>query len=414
MPLTPEGWTLLKTWEGCRLSAYPDPASGGAPWTIGYGHTGTEVMPGLTITQEQAETWLEQDAAEAAGAIERLLSAVALTPNERDALISFCFNVGAGALERSTLRKRLLAEEAPAVVISQELPRWCKGPNGPVEGLKRRRAAEVAYAQAKSSSTPVSQAEAVNREQATSPIQLLEAVRHHQGLPHQEEAWQRLQRSLTPEQLGAFAEAFRRSPAPQSGIGAGHMETGQGGLIQLPVPYLSQNDSSTDEGSRMCFASTCAMAAAFLKPGCLKGSGQLDDQFLALVQRYGDTTDASAQVAALESLGIHARFRTDGRVEQLVEQLNRGIPCPVGWLHSGPASATSGGGHWSLVIGWDPATRQLLIHDPNGEADLMNGGYVSTSIGSGQALRYSERNWGRRWQVEGPGSGWWLELATGL
>jgi len=37
MPLTPEGWTLLKTWEGCELSAYPDPASGGAPWTIGYG-----------------------------------------------------------------------------------------------------------------------------------------------------------------------------------------------------------------------------------------------------------------------------------------------------------------------------------------------------------------------------------------
>ena len=38
MPLTPEGWTLLKTWEGCRLSAYPDPATGSAPWTIGHGH----------------------------------------------------------------------------------------------------------------------------------------------------------------------------------------------------------------------------------------------------------------------------------------------------------------------------------------------------------------------------------------
>ncbi len=55
MPLTPDGWTLLKKWEGCRLNAYPDPASGGAPWTIGYGHTGAGVVPGLTITQEQAE-----------------------------------------------------------------------------------------------------------------------------------------------------------------------------------------------------------------------------------------------------------------------------------------------------------------------------------------------------------------------
>jgi GH24 family phage-related lysozyme (muramidase) len=74
--LTPEGWTLLKTWEGCHLSAYPDPASGGPPWTIGYGHTGAEVVPGVTITQEQAEAWLNQDVAEAAGAVDRLLSGV--------------------------------------------------------------------------------------------------------------------------------------------------------------------------------------------------------------------------------------------------------------------------------------------------------------------------------------------------
>ncbi|MBW0182069.1 MAG: glycoside hydrolase family protein [Vulcanococcus sp.] len=410
MPLTPEGWTLLKTWEGCRLSAYPDPASGGAPWTIGYGHTGAEVVPGLTISQEQADAWLEQDAAEASGAVDRLLSGVALTPCQRDALISFCFNVGAGALERSTLRTRLMAGESAAVVIAQELPRWHKGPNGPVEGLKRRRAAEVAHAQAGSSSEPGSKAKAANREQATTPIQLLDAVQHHQGLAHQQEAWRLLQRSLTPEQLTAFAETFRRSATLQTVNGTGQAETAHGGLIQLPVPYLSQNDSATGQGSRMCFASTCAMAVAFLKPGCLSGSGQLDDQFLALVQRHGDTTDASAQVAALQSLGFHARFHTDGRIEHLVEQLNRGIPCPVGWLHRGPASAPSGGGHWSLVIGWDPDTRQLLMHDPNGEADLVNGGYVSTALGSGKALRYSERNWGRRWQVEGIGTGWWIQI----
>ena len=79
--------------------------------------------------------------AHAASAVERLLPGVALLQRQRDALISFCFNVGVGALETSTLRKRLIAGEAPAMVISQELPRWCKGPNGPVEGLKRRRAA---------------------------------------------------------------------------------------------------------------------------------------------------------------------------------------------------------------------------------------------------------------------------------
>jgi len=181
--------------------------------------------------------------------------------------------------------------------------------------------------------------------------------------------------------------------------------------IALAVPYFSQNDSATAQGPRMCFSSSCAMAATFLRPGCLSGAGQDDDRYLQLVQRYGDSTDASAQVAALASLGITARFRSDGRIEQLIQQLQRGIPCPVGWLHHGGVSAPQGNGHWSLVIGWQPATATLLMHDPNGEADLVAGGYNTTAIGSGKALAYSERNWGRRWMVEGSGSGWWLELS---
>ena len=74
MTLTPDGWLLLRRWEGCRLAAYPDPASGGEPWTIGYGHTGPDVVPGLVISQQQAEAWLEADAAEAGAAVDRLLT----------------------------------------------------------------------------------------------------------------------------------------------------------------------------------------------------------------------------------------------------------------------------------------------------------------------------------------------------
>jgi len=160
----------------------------------------------------------------------------------------------------------------------------------------------------------------------------------------------------------------------------------------------------------MCFSSTCAMAAAYLKPGCLVGAGQLDDRYLSLVQRHGDTTDPAAQIQTLRGLGIQAELRTDGRIEQLIAQLRLGIPVPVGWLHHGPVSAPSGGGHWSLVVGWDPTRRAVLMHDPNGEADLVGGGYVSTAIGSGRNRWYSEKNWGRRWMVAGVGSGWWLEL----
>ena len=194
MPLTPEGWTLLKTWEGCRLSAYPDPASGGAPWTIGYGNTGPDVVPDLKITQQQADTFLQKDVAHAARALERLLPGIALLARQRDALISFCFNVGAGALERSTLRSWLLAGEAPAVVIAQELPRWHKGPNGPVGGLKRRRAAEVSHAQAPGGAAAPQDQTASARVPNDKPIRLLDAVHHHKGLAHQQEAWLQLER----------------------------------------------------------------------------------------------------------------------------------------------------------------------------------------------------------------------------
>lgn len=203
MTLTPAGWQLLKTWEGCRLTAYPDPASGGDPWTIGYGHTGPVVSPGLTISQAQADVWLGADLAQAAAAVDQLLSLVVLSPTQRESMVSFCFNVRAGALGSSTLRRRLLAGEPVQAVIAAELPRWCEGPNGPLEGLKRRRAAEVQH-------------------------------------------------------------AGTGSPTPEPSQGKAHAAPG---LIELAVPYLAQNDSATSQGPRMCFSSTCAMAAAFLRPG---------------------------------------------------------------------------------------------------------------------------------------------------
>jgi len=124
MALSPEALTLIRQWEGCRLSAYPDPASGGAPWTIGYGHTGAEVRPGLTISPEQAERWLKDDLAASEAAVIRLLQPPAgLTQRQREALTSFCFNVGAGALAESTLRRRLNGGEPVAQVLQEELPR---------------------------------------------------------------------------------------------------------------------------------------------------------------------------------------------------------------------------------------------------------------------------------------------------
>jgi len=168
----------------------------------------------------------------------------------------------------------------------------------------------------------------------------------------------------------------------------------------LPVPWFAQLDSATDEGRRMCFSSSCAMLLAFLKPGVLTGPNG-DDQYLARVRQYGDTTDPAAQIKALDSYGITARFSKKASFSMLEQQIAAGIPVPCGYLHRGPFARPAGGGHWLIVVGITPS--HLIVHDPLGEADLVNG---TTIGGTARFCSYSRRNFGRRWMVEGEGTGW--------
>jgi hypothetical protein len=106
----------------------------------------------------------------------------------------------------------------------------------------------------------------------------------------------------------------------------------------------------------------------------------------------------------LRSLGLTANFATNGDRAALEQQINLGRPVAVGWLHHGSVSAPSGGGHWSVVIGF---TEVVAIHnDPNGEADLVAGGYTANTNGAGQ--HYSWKNWQPRWEADGKGTGWLL------
>ena len=130
---------LIKDFEGCRLEAYLCPAG---VWTIGYGHTGSSVTEGLKITQADADALLLSDVERFARAVDTQIK-VKLSNNQRCALISFVFNVGVGALHESTLRRRLNNGEDPIKVAMEELPRWNKGDGKILEGLVRRRKAEV-------------------------------------------------------------------------------------------------------------------------------------------------------------------------------------------------------------------------------------------------------------------------------
>jgi hypothetical protein len=73
------------------------------------------------------------------------------------------------------------------------------------------------------------------------------------------------------------------------------------------VPWFAQLDSAIDQARRMCFSSSCAMLLAFLKPGVLSGLNG-DDQYLARVHQFGDSTDPASQIKTLASHGITARF----------------------------------------------------------------------------------------------------------
>ena len=142
--VAPEIVQHVKRFEGCKLTAYPDPGSkNGEPWTIGYGHTSDgflKVEKGLRITQDVADGALENDLNEIAAAVERLVK-VELNDNQFGALVSFTFNVGVGAFSKSTLLKKLNAGNYDAV--PGELARWNKNDGKVMAGLTNRRAAEA-------------------------------------------------------------------------------------------------------------------------------------------------------------------------------------------------------------------------------------------------------------------------------
>ena len=134
-----ECYDLIEHFEGCELKAYPDPATGGDPWTIGYGHTGPEVHPGMVITQAEADALLRQDAEKVAKQVAPMVH-VPLSQQEFDALVCFVFNVGIGNFAKSTLLKKLNAGDYDGA--ANELPKWNKAEGKVMAGLTRRREAE--------------------------------------------------------------------------------------------------------------------------------------------------------------------------------------------------------------------------------------------------------------------------------
>lgn len=138
MQTSQRGVDLIKSFEGLSLTAYPDPGTGGAPWTIGYGHT-KGVKPGMKITAAWAEELLRDDLAEFEAAVNGLVK-VRLCQHQFDALVSLAFNIDARAFSDSTLLRLLNSGMYDDAAL--QFQRWNKAGGRVLAGLTRRRMAE--------------------------------------------------------------------------------------------------------------------------------------------------------------------------------------------------------------------------------------------------------------------------------
>ena len=140
---------LIKPFEGYakRLPngdccAYPDPATGGDPWTIGYGATGRDIRQYTVWTKEQAETALQEHVRHfVSGLVKLSPSIVSASPRRIAAVISWAYNCGLGNYRISTFKKRIDANDWEGAAV--ECRKWTKDNGRVLPGLKRRREAEA-------------------------------------------------------------------------------------------------------------------------------------------------------------------------------------------------------------------------------------------------------------------------------
>jgi GH24 family phage-related lysozyme (muramidase) len=395
------GLSLIKEFEGCRLTSYTCAAG---VLTIGYGSTGPHVTPGKTITQAEADALLLKDVARFEKGVDDLIT-VPLKQCQFDALVSFAFNCGNGALEESTLRKRLNAGEDPNTVAKEELPRWT---NKGLAGLVRRRTAEVnmfcsgggAATAAKTTDLtatnntllkkePVPSSELEDNEK--SQIDKGKAFKGAKVLATQDNHTQvELPYGLGTWWLfdGHWAELDGKEDKP---------EPAGDGSVNLSVPYFNQVDNYT-QAQRTCNSSSCAMCLAFLMPGKIKG----DDDYLRklLTGGYGDTTDHGAQGRLLASYGLKSTWHTNLGFDDLEKEIKAGRPVVIGILHRGSLAAPTGG-HMLVVRGMT-AKGDFIVNDPYGS---VNDGYSGPVTNGNQAV-YSRAMLQKRWLPEGAKSGW--------
>lgn len=146
--LGPKGIALIQKWEGYandlgdgRVQAYPDPASGGVPWTIGWGSTGPDITKGTIWTREKAQHRFLAHVDEFSAGVTRNVGNAPTTQAQHDAMCSLAYNVGLANFAGSTLLKKHKAGDYAGA--ADEFARWNRAAGKVMTGLTNRRADEA-------------------------------------------------------------------------------------------------------------------------------------------------------------------------------------------------------------------------------------------------------------------------------
>ncbi|MFZ9738119.1 MAG: C39 family peptidase [Prochlorotrichaceae cyanobacterium] len=177
-------------------------------------------------------------------------------------------------------------------------------------------------------------------------------------------------------------------------------------IMKLPVKYCSQLDNDPSifgPGWRQCNTTSNTMLADFLLKGELsrqakaQGYPEPESVYMRIVQKYGDTTDHGAQTKALRDLKIESYFSYSLSPKDVLMSLQKGIPVVVGFAYKSS-------GHICIIVGYDPANQDWLVHDPYG---TRHGASNSYDVGvGGEYDRYTNAVMQQIFWDQGSEAGW--------
>ena len=143
--------TLIKSFESCKLDAYPDPKTGGQPFTCGWGATGPDIKLTTMWTQMQADYRLASDVGQFEAVVNKSVTH-SMTQGQFDAFVSLVFNIGPGSSQKDGIVR--LESGQPSTLLRMfnagdiggcetQWMRWCSPGTSVTHGLLRRRQAEL-------------------------------------------------------------------------------------------------------------------------------------------------------------------------------------------------------------------------------------------------------------------------------